>query len=58
MNLIPYLQFATENLNAFDQLAKSVTSQHLDSIREHLSSEQLMILNESREWLQVPTSQN
>ncbi len=41
MELIPYLQHAGENLEIYNGIVKDVNKMHLDSIRAHLSSDQL-----------------
>ena len=46
MELIPYLSNAGENLETYDSLAQRVKAQHLDSIRDSLSSKQLTTLND------------
>jgi hypothetical protein len=42
--LIPYLDFAKENLSMFSQMTDKATSQHLEKISEMLSEEQKQIL--------------
>lgn len=44
ITLIPYLQYAGENLKQFSQMVEKNTSQHLDSLLPQLSEEQRMIL--------------
>jgi hypothetical protein len=44
LELIPYLQFAGENLEQFSQMTKEATQQHLDKIYPLLSDEQKTIL--------------
>lgn len=45
LELIPYLQFAGENLEQFSQMTEEVTHQHLDNLLPLLSESQKMILN-------------
>lgn len=47
--LIPYLEYAGENLLMFSQMTEKVTHQHLDSLLPLLSEEQKMILQSKSE---------
>ena len=44
--LIPYIQYAGENLKEFSRMTEKVTHQHLDNLSAMLSEEQKMILQE------------
>lgn len=44
LELIPYLQYAGENLEQFSQMTEQVTHQHLDKILPHLSEIQKIAL--------------
>ncbi|MDF2381329.1 hypothetical protein JMG10_07625 [Nostoc ellipsosporum NOK] len=44
LELIPYLQYAKENLEQFSRMTQKATQEHLDSLLEMLSEEQKTIL--------------
>jgi len=56
--LIPYLQFAGENLQAYSRLIENVNEIQLDSLRSNLSDEQRMTLNVKKNMSLVATPQN
>jgi hypothetical protein len=50
VELIPYLQFAGENLNEYSRMMEKVSAQHLENLLPMLSDEQKMILKGKLNW--------
>lgn len=55
VELIPYLKYAGENLQAFSRLISDVSQTHTDKVLQHLSESQKMILKDKSVSVQAAT---